>query len=160
MSTRRIVVPAADVLESKVNADENVAVIGGEMIGCETANHLAHHGKKSTIIEVLSDLAPEEPRDIERFLMQSLKEREVAIYTDSTVTAVSANGSITISQKGQGLTLTGFESVVLAGGMQSVNSLKDELEGSVDSIQVIGDAIAVRTLLEAIEEGYEAALKI
>jgi pyruvate/2-oxoglutarate dehydrogenase complex dihydrolipoamide dehydrogenase (E3) component len=154
------VVPAADVLEGKVNVGENVAVIGGGMIGCETANHLAHHGKKPTIIEMLSDLAPEEPRDIKRFLMQSLKEREVAIYTDSTVTAVNADGSITISQKGQDLTLTGFESVVLAGGMQSVNSLKDELEGSVDSIQVIGDAIAVRTVLEAIEEGYEAALKI
>jgi NADH dehydrogenase FAD-containing subunit len=97
---------------------------------------------------------------MKRFLMESLNDREVAIYTDSTVTAVGADGSITISQKGQSLTLTGFESVVLAGGMQPVNSLKDELEGSVDSIQVVGDAIAVRTVFEAIEEGYEAALKI
>jgi 2,4-dienoyl-CoA reductase-like NADH-dependent reductase (Old Yellow Enzyme family)/thioredoxin reductase len=158
--TSSLVVPAADVLEGKVNVGENVAVIGGGMIGCETANHLAHHGKKPTIIEMLSDLAPEEPRDMKRFLMESLNDREVAIYTDSTVTAVGADGSITISQKGQSLTLTGFESVVLAGGIQPVNSLKDELEGSVDSIQVVGDAIAVRTVFEAIEEGYEAALKI
>ena len=48
------------------------------MVGCETANHLAHHGKKPTIIEMLSELAPEEPRDMKRFLMESLEEHDGA----------------------------------------------------------------------------------
>ena len=58
------------------------------MVGCETANHLAHHSKRPTIIEMLSDLAPEEPRDMKRFLMESLREREVPIHTDSEVVAI------------------------------------------------------------------------
>ena len=56
------VVTPQDVLEGKVSVGERVAVIGGGMVGCETANHLAHHGKKPTIIEMLSDLAPAKNR--------------------------------------------------------------------------------------------------
>jgi hypothetical protein len=44
--------------------------------------------------------------------------------------------------------------------MQPVNDLVGELEGSVGSLQIVGDASSVRTALEAIEEGYEAGLKI
>ncbi len=99
------VVHAGEVLEGKVLVGEKVAIIGGGMVGCETANHLAHHGKKPTIIEMLSDLATEEPRDIKRFLMESLKEKNVDTYVDSTVVGINADGSLEISQNGQRKTL-------------------------------------------------------
>jgi 2,4-dienoyl-CoA reductase-like NADH-dependent reductase (Old Yellow Enzyme family)/thioredoxin reductase len=154
------VVQALDVLEGKITVGEKVAVIGGGMVGCETANHLAHHGKKPTIIEMLSELAPEEPRDMKRFLMESLEEHDVPMYTDSTVQEIAPDGSIRILRGGEDLILTGFESVILAGGMRAVNGLAGQLHGMVDSLLLVGDAVAVRTALEAIEEGYEAALSV
>ncbi len=153
-------IDAADVLEGKVSVGESVAVIGGGMVGCETANHLAHHGKKPTIIEMLSDLAPEEPRDMKRFLMESLEERKVPIYTDSRVMAIDVQGFVDISRDGEISRLGPFDNVVLAGGMRPVNGLVGELDGMVGSLIAVGDAVAVRTVLEAIEEGYEAALNI
>lgn len=157
---RSFVTTAQDVLEGTVNVGEKVAVIGGGMIGCETANHLAHHGRRLTIIEMLCELAGEEPIAIKRFLFQSLKEKEVAIYCNSTVTGIKEDGSIEIVQGGEQKTLGAFDSVVLAGGMRPVNALAAELQGAVASIQSVGDANSVRTVLEALQEGYEAGLKI
>ncbi len=157
---RIFVTTAQDVLEGKASLGEKIAVIGGGMIGCETANHLAHHGRKPTIIEMLCELAGEEPMAIKRILFQSLKENEVSIYCDSTVTGIGEDGSVEIVQDGQKKTLGGFDNVVLAGGMKPVNGLVAELDGIADSVLSVGDSIAVRTVLEALEEGYEAGLKI
>jgi 2,4-dienoyl-CoA reductase-like NADH-dependent reductase (Old Yellow Enzyme family)/thioredoxin reductase len=157
---RTFVTTAQDVLEGKASLGVKVAVIGGGMIGCETANHLAHHGRKPMIIEMLCELAREEPIAIKRILFQSLKENEVPIYCNSTVTGIMEDGSVEIVQDGQNKTLGGFDSVVLAGGMKPVNGLVAELDGVVDSVLSVGDAIEVRTVLEALEEGYEAGLKI
>ncbi len=159
-SAHNFVVDAADVLEGKVSVGESVAVIGGGMVGCETANHLAHHGKKPTIIEMLSDLAPEEPRDMKRFLMESLEERQVPIYTDSMVMAIDVQGFVEVSRDGEISRLGPFDNVILAGGMRPVNGLVGELDGMVGSLISVGDAVAVRTVLEAIEEGYEAGLNV
>jgi pyruvate/2-oxoglutarate dehydrogenase complex dihydrolipoamide dehydrogenase (E3) component len=152
------VVHAADVLEGKVPVGESVAVIGGGMVGCETANHLAHHGKNPTIIEMLSDLASEEPRDMKRFLMESLDERKVPIYTDSKVMAIDADGCVKVS-RGDGVNRLGpFENVILAGGMRPLNGLAGELEGVVGSLSVVGDAVAVDRAQP--RKGYQAALSI
>jgi len=148
------------VLEGKASLGERVAVIGGGMIGCETANHLAHHGRKPTIIEMLCELAGQEPIAIKRILFQSLKENEVPIYCNSTVAEIKEDGSIEIVQDGEKKTLGRFDSVVLAGGMRPLNSLEAELGGIVDNVLSVGDAIEVRTVLEALEEGYEAGLKV
>ena len=127
---RPFVVTAQDVLEGKVSVGEKVAVIGGGMIGCETANHLAHHGAKPTIIEMLCELAGEEPMAIKRILFESLKEKEVSISCDSTVTGVKEDGSIEVVQDGEKKVLGPFDNVVLAGGMRPVNDLVAELAGA------------------------------
>jgi len=154
------VATAQDVLEGKTSLGEKVAVLGGGMIGCETANHLAHHGRKPTIIEMLCDLAGDEPIAIKRFLFQSLKENEVPIYCNSTVTGIGEDGSVEIVQGGDQRRLGPFDSVVLALGQQPVNSLVSELEGTDATVRSVGDAIAVRTVQEALEEGYEAGLHV
>ena len=92
------VVHAGDVLEGKVSVGESVAVIGGGMVGCETANHLAHHGKRPAIIEMLSDLAPEEPRDMKRFLLESLRDHESTSIPIPRSSAIGADGSIDVSR--------------------------------------------------------------
>lgn len=157
---RDFVVTAQDVLEGKVSLGETVAVIGGGMIGCETANHLAHHGRRPTIIEMLCELAKEEPIAIKRFLFQQLSDKEVPIYCNSTVTAVGEDGSVEILQGGEPKRLGPFDSVVLALGQQPVDGLVSELGSCGITVLPVGDAISVRTVYEALEEGYEAGLKV
>ncbi len=157
---RPFVVTAQDVLEGQVSVGGKVAVIGGGMIGCETANHLAHHGAQPTILEMLCELAREEPLAIKRILFESLEARKVDIYCDTTVTAVREDGSIEVVQGGAQKILGPFDNVVLAGGMRPVNGLVTELQGLVANLQSVGDATGVRTVLEALEEGYEAGLRV
>ncbi|MCL4371246.1 MAG: FAD-dependent oxidoreductase [Chloroflexi bacterium] len=157
---RDFVTTAQAVLEGKVSLGQKVAVIGGGMIGCETANHLAHHGRTPIIIEMLCELAGEEPVAIKRVLLQSLRDKGVDIHCNSTVTGIRKDGSIEIIQDGERRILGPFDNVILAGGMQPIHDLTDELRGTVGSLQTVGDANAVRTVLEALEEGYEAGLRV
>ena len=51
------VMTANDLLLGKKETGESVVIIGGGIIGCETALFLAQEGKKVTIIEILEDIA-------------------------------------------------------------------------------------------------------
>jgi len=45
-------------------------------------------------------------------------------------------------------------------GTKSVDYMKDQLEKKISELYVIGDALAPRQAIEAIEEGARVALKI
>ncbi|MGB2854885.1 MAG: FAD-dependent oxidoreductase, partial [Dehalococcoidia bacterium] len=49
MSTSKVVT-AVDVLSGGVDTGERVVVIGGELVGCETADFLSQQGKKVTVV--------------------------------------------------------------------------------------------------------------
>jgi thioredoxin reductase len=83
-------------------------------------------------------------------------------YEDGTVTKAIEfleDGAL-VSKNGKTLRFEGFDAVVLALGARSVNSLKEELKERVPEIYIIGDALAPRQAIDAIEEGARIALKI
>ena len=65
---------ATEALSGEVEANGRIAVIGGGLVGAETANYLATHGNDVSIIEMLDGIALEEPDNIKRFLMKSFEE--------------------------------------------------------------------------------------
>jgi 2,4-dienoyl-CoA reductase-like NADH-dependent reductase (Old Yellow Enzyme family)/thioredoxin reductase len=154
------VTTAGDVLEGNAVTGERVAIIGGGVVGCETANHLAQNGKKPTIIEMLPELGHGEPEAIRSILVEALRERGAEWYLEAVVVGVTVDRSVTIVQHGVERKLAGFDTVVLACGMRPVNDLATELEGEADTIVCVGDAKEARTVFEAVEEGYEAGLML
>jgi len=152
-------VTAHDVLEGKVDVGRSVAIIGGGMIGAETAHHLAHHGKSVTIVEMLPDVAQDEQDHVRLFLLKGLAEKGVTIYVDATVTAAKG-GALVIERDGKSETIGPFDTVVTAVGLQPRSELQSRLEGKVDRLLTVGDAAGVRKALEAVAEGYRAGLEI
>ena len=150
---------AHDVLEGEVPAGRSVAIIGGGMIGSETANHLAHHGKRVTIVEMLPAVAQDEQEHVRRFLLKQLAERGVTIYVNAPVTEVSEDGLV-IERGGKRETIGPFDTLVTAVGLRPRTDLQSKIEGKVDQLLTIGDAAEVRTALEAVAEGYQAGLDI
>jgi hypothetical protein len=67
---------------------------------------------------------------------------------------------VTIVSNDQEERLVGFDQVVLAVGMKPRDGLKKYLESSGIRHFVVGDALAVRRIMEATEEGAKAAWEL
>jgi len=83
----------------------------------------------------------------------------VQIETETSMVEFLDDGAI-ISKNGKIAQLSGFDTIVLAMGTKSVNDLKGQLEKKIPEVYIIGDALAPRKAIEAIEEGARIALQI
>jgi 2,4-dienoyl-CoA reductase-like NADH-dependent reductase (Old Yellow Enzyme family)/thioredoxin reductase len=156
---RANVVTAHDALEGKTDVGRSVAVVGGGMVGSETASHLANHGKEVSIVEMLPEIAADVNPRSRPFLLKDLAEHNVKIYVNSAVKEVLADG-LRIEREGREEKIGPFDTVILAVGLEPCNGLKSKLEGKVVRLITIGDALSPRKALEAIEEGYRAGLEV
>lgn len=153
------VVNAYDVLSGDVEVGNRVIVVGGGLVGSETANHLAFLEKKVTIIEMTSEIAMDEEFNTRRLLMRDLKDREVKILVDATAQAILDDG-VMVSIDGEDVQIGPADTVVIALGSNPVNGLYKNLKEQPFRIVSIGDSFEVRNALDAIEEGYSAGLEI
>lgn len=156
---KRSVVTAHDVLAGKAEVGENVVVVGGGMVGCETADFLAEQGKRVTIVEMLDAIGT----NIESWTLLALKnelaEGDVKIMTGAKLDMVTDDGAIVTDKSGRKTSLEA-NTVVLAMGVKSVNELSRELEGKVKELYIVGDAKQPRRIRWAISEGYVVAYGI
>lgn len=153
------VISAHDVLAGKADAGRRVLVIGGGMVGAETAQHLSNHGKQVSIVEALPEIAVDEEREIRNMLLQDLRDRNVRIYVNSVVKEILKDG-VLASANGKDEIIGPVDTVVFAMGLRSENELSSRLENQVEKVITIGDAVEVRKALEAIKEGFRAGLEI
>lgn len=154
------VVGAVDVLEGRKDIGGSIAVIGGGLVGGETANFLASHGNKVTIIEMDSEILREEPGNMKKFLLESYQQRGVAIYTDAKVEKIVGDGSVSVSCGDKAQELGPFDYVVTAVGMRADQTLLNELEGTGIPIVKVGDSNKPGNALDAIRDGYLFAMDI
>ena len=154
------VLQADAVLEETVIPGDSVAVLGGGQIGAETANYLAHHNHTVTIIEMLPEIAPEEPNGLRIFLLEKLKEKGVSQYTNSRIKEICEDGTLCLERNGEIFSIGPFDSIVLALGRTSNNTLAAELEGKANIIRLVGNAKNASDGEQAIEDGYMAGLEL
>jgi NADPH-dependent 2,4-dienoyl-CoA reductase/sulfur reductase-like enzyme len=153
------VVTAFDALSGKVAVGHKVIVIGGGMVGTETADHFANHGKEVTIVEMLPEIATDEEAAVRLFLMRDLEKNKVKVYVNSPVKEITDDGVI-VTREGREERVGPADTIILAIGAKSVNELESELSGKVERLIVVGDALKPRKALEAVEEGYKAGLAV
>lgn len=147
------VVQVNDLLEGKAFPGMKVAVIGGGQSGAETADYLGIIGRQVTLIEMSDDIATQVAMAPRRFLMESLEENHVQILTDTKVAKITSTGVETECGK-----TIACDTVVLALGVSSENSLAAQLESAGHKVVLIGDAKEPRNVMDAIMEGHEAAI--
>ena len=149
------VVSAVDLLLGKIPDGETVLIIGGGLIGCETALHLAQSGRKVTIVEASDDVARDMFRANRDHLLILLKENNVEILTGSRPLEILNEGVI-IDTGGQRNTIAA-DTVVLALGFKSKDSFQEDLQGKVPEGYAIGDCVEPRKVINAIWEGFRIA---
>jgi len=155
---RENVVTVIDVLTGKKRIGEKVAIIGGGMIGCETAEYLAGTGKKVTIVERLPAIA----RDLGVTNRGALRARVLAagveVLTSTEARAITESG-VTVEEAGQMRTIDA-NSVVLAEGFKPNTVLWEALRDKVPGLHLIGDAARPNQILEAIRAAWNLACDI
>ncbi|WP_406677799.1 FAD-dependent oxidoreductase [Neomoorella carbonis] len=144
------VVLSWDVLRGKVKVGKKVAVIGGGLVGCETAEYLAEKGHEVTIIEMLPQVAGDIGPLVGAMLMERLKQ-QVKIITGAKLKAIKGR-TITFAYNDREEDLADIDTVVLAIGSRPEDTLAQAMEGSGIDYYVIGDAVSPRRITQAIFE--------
>lgn len=146
--------PANDYLLGLKKPGKKVVVIGGGLVGCETAAYMKETAEEVTIIEMLEDILAisEHCLNNDQALRTIIKERNIEVVGNAKVTKIASN-KINYSKDGQDHVIE-CDTVIIAAGYSSNNELENELEGKVEDLTVIGDAEAPRKILTAVHEGY------
>lgn len=153
------VVFALDILAGKAQAGNTVAVIGAELVACETAEFLADKGKKVTIMRRGDDIATGvNPRN-RTHLLARLKDKGINILLGVQYKEINDQGVVITTKDGQ-RQVVGADTVVLAAGSDPEAGLQQALKGKVKELYLAGDCVKPRNLASAVSEGYFTALKV
>ena len=148
------VVSSWDVLSGKAETKGHCVVIGGGLVGTETAEFLLEKGHRVTIVEMLDKIANGESSTILPTIMGNFAKGGVVQYVNTKVLAVE-NGAVK-AMKGEEEISIPCDTVVMA-----VGSKKNVIDLSGVTVPVVfaGDCAGDRTagIMEAIRGGYHAA---
>lgn len=155
------VVLAEDVLTGEKTVHGSVVVIGGGLVGCETAEFLAEKGGRVTtvtVVEMLDRMAATISMTYRPFFLARLKKMDIRMETHTTVEAVT-DGGVMVNRKG----IPDFieaDFVILAVGLKSDPELPEKFRSAAPEVFFIGDCVEPRMIKEAIEEGFAVGMKM
>ncbi|MFC1916447.1 FAD-dependent oxidoreductase [Chloroflexota bacterium] len=153
------VVQAGDVLEGRVEVGDRVAVIGGEMVGCETAEFLVEKRKKVTVMRRGQEMALGVGPNLRPFFLSRLSEKGVTLLTGIRYNAVTPDSIVVTTNEGEKKTVAA-DTIVLAAGAIPEKKLYEEIKDKVPEVHCAGDCVAPRTIRDALAEGYRLGLEI
>ena len=149
---------AAEVLLGQKDCGERTVVIGGGLVGCETALWLAQHGRKVTIVEALDKiLAVNGPlcHANKDMLEELIPYNGIEVMTGAKATGYH-DGVLSVECADGGKDIV-CDSVILSVGYKEEDSLYHELEFKVPEIYLLGDAKKVSNIMYAIWDAFEVA---
>jgi len=152
---------AAQVLLKEKEPGENTVIIGGGLVGCETALWLKQQGKNVTIVEALDKiLALNGPlcHANSEMLEKLIPYNNIEVKTNVKVTGYH-NGVLKM-QTTDGEKEINCDSVILAVGYQEENKLYHELEFAIPELYLLGDARRVANIMYGIWDAFEVASHI
>lgn len=150
-----------DVLSGKVKLQGQVAIVGGGLVGVETAEKLIEEGCQVQIIEMLPEIASDLGMTRKIYTMTSLAQKGIPRFTNSKCIAIKPS-SLVIEQEGEPMEIEGLDHVVMAVGAKSrcTKDLEEACKNLHIPHYVIGDALKARRALNAIHEAAEVARTI
>ena len=154
------VADAWKVLAGKQQVYGTVAVIGGGMVGCETAEYLAARGCKVSVIEMMDKIAAGESTTILPTLLENYKTYGVEQYPSHKVKEFRMDAVVCENKDGAEVTIP-CDYIVLAMGARSNEFDAAALEAASIPVYSIGDAAGkAADISNAIRTGYDTACQL
>ena len=154
------VADAWKVLAGEQQVYGTVAVIGGGMVGCETAEYLAARGCKVSVIEMMDKIAAGESVTILPTLLENYKTYGVEQYPSHKVKEFRMDAVVCENKDGAEVTIP-CDYIVLAMGARSNEFDAAALETAGIPVYSIGDAAGkAADISNAIRTGYDTACQL
>ena len=161
------------LFDEGVTVGKKVVIMGGGLVGCETALHLAETGHEVTIIEMAPEIAAETTAAHRRALKvrMGLYPQEAGqqyvhadvippvLATSTKCKEITPEGVIAVTPDGTEQ-LFEADTVICALGLRSKTALVDELRGTKHNFIPIGDCVRTQQVTQAVRAGYDAAVSL
>lgn len=137
---------------------KKIVVIGGGLVGTETALDLAENGHSVTLVEMLPKIMKDVA--VTDFLAYSerIAKTDMRILTETRLEEVLDNGARVSSKKGE--ETIEADTVILALGLKAEQGLYNELIAAGKEAYLVGDAVKAGKIFDAIHTAYRAAIRI
>ncbi|MDR1204945.1 MAG: FAD-dependent oxidoreductase [Peptococcaceae bacterium] len=151
------VVNAKEVLEGKA-VGTNAVIVGGGVIGCETAEFLLSRGKDVTVVEMLPTLAARMLFGNRCVLMAHLEAYGLKKEMESVVTEIKDRSVVV--KNADGIKEIPCDSVIISVGDRPNRLLYEALKGKVSQLFCIGDSNTPDSFAESAAAGHYTAAEL
>lgn len=132
------VVTAHDILLGKKEAGKKVVVIGGGLVGAETADMLGSQCEQVSIVEMLPQIMKDGEPTPTKYMKERFIKNDVQIYTSTKVKEIG-NHTV-ICEKDEKEMVIEADTVIMAVGVRTDKTLVDKIEEMSCKVIKVGDA--------------------
>lgn len=149
---------AHDVLLGKKILGNSALVIGGGLVGVETAEFCKDYCEKVAVVEMQEHIATDMYMTVRDDLLKRFKQVGIEIHTGTKVTRIEGN-KVYAEQNGKEVIFSGYDNIIFAVGSRAYQPFEN-VESLAKEVYVIGDAKGARSAVEAIYEGARVGMRI
>lgn len=150
---------AEDALQRIDSLGQNVAIVGGGLVGCELALQLGMTGRTVHLLSRKKKVCRDAAYLYREGLLMELKKVPVKIYNEAECTAITSEGVTVRNADAREYTLLA-DTVIWAGGYLPMEDEAEQFRTLAYDFWKIGDCAQVRKIYNARREGYNAGSNI
>lgn len=148
-----------DALQRIDSLGQNVAIVGGGLVGCELALQLGMTGRTVHLLSRKKEVCRDAAYLYREGLLMELKKVPVKIYNEAECTAITSEGVTVRNADAREYTLLA-DTVIWAGGYLPMEDEAEQFRTLAYDFWKIGDCAQVRKIYNARREGYNAGSNI
>lgn len=142
------IVWAEDVLSGEELVGESIAIIGGGLVGTETAQYLSEKGKKVTIIEMTDTIGNGIGPTFAGHIFEYISKRNVQLIPSAKIVEIMKDKVILEDRE------ILADHIIIAAGYTPNNEFIEELKAIYKDVHTIGDVNQPRRIIDATAEGF------
>ncbi|MDR0813369.1 MAG: NAD(P)/FAD-dependent oxidoreductase [Oscillospiraceae bacterium] len=135
---------------------ESVVILGGGLVGSETAVYLDELGKKVTVVEMRDDFAPDAPEMHHTGLEHKFRDNNVKLMLKTRAKTVLPEGLLVETDDGTEK-IVEADTILLAAGFVPNTDIVSALSNIAPTTFSVGDCVKVGKVVDAVYNGYYGA---